>query len=319
MRYSTFAFCVLTFLVLGRASFAGSPFDTSGETFQADLYPSQRTAVIRLTQQLAEQIKQKQPAIDAIQMHEDAPGLREALSHEFPDAKIGPEAGAITFAVAIESQDAKHGHVIVNVVGKDIAATASAKFVEKPWADDWTLFKNSNSSKRYMIASSSEPCASEQEAIERARDQAVEVLFPIVNATMSANAAQSSDVIRVSKAWIRDRIKYSVQSNASKVLVADQFVQRFERPYGDVWQASMLLDASQPNIQLLNQSYNRTATAQFSKRTTTWSAMAGVAIVIGLLYAFINAVTRGYFMWRLRAVAILAAIAGVLVLFGANL
>lgn len=319
MRYSTFAFCVLTALAVGRAGFAGSPFDASAETFQADLYPSQRTAVIRLTQQLAEQIKQKAAEFDKIQIDRDVPGLREALSHEFPQAKVGSESGAIAFAVAIDAQDPKHGHIIVNAVGKDIALTASAKFVEKPWADDWTLFKNANSSKRYMIANSSEPCASEQEAIDSARDQAVELLFPIVNATMHANAAQSSDVIRVSKAWIRDRIKYSVQSNASKVLVADQFVQRFARPYGDVWQASILLDASQSNIQLLNQSYNRTATVQYSKTTKTWSAMAGVAIVIGLMYAFINAVTRGYFMWRLRAVAILAAIAGVLVLFGTNM
>jgi hypothetical protein len=319
MRYSTFAFSVLAVLAIGGATFASSPFDTSGETFQADLYPSQRTAVIRLTQQLAEQIKQKADDIATIQIDKDVPGLREALSHEFPHAKVGSETGAIAFAVAIDAQDPKHGHVIVNAVGKDLALTASAKFVDKPWADDWTLFKNANSSKRYLIASSPEPCASEQEAIDSARDQAVELLFPIVNATMSANAAQSSDVIRVSKAWIRDRIKYSVQSNASKVLVADQFVQRFERPYGDVWQASILLDASQPNIQLLNQSYNRTATVQYSNKAKTWSAMGGIAIVIGLLYAFINAVTRGYFMWRLRAFAILAAIAGVLVLFGTHM
>ncbi|MBC8105497.1 MAG: hypothetical protein H7Z14_02815 [Anaerolineae bacterium] len=319
MRYSTLALCVLTMFAVGRATLAGSPFDTSGETFQADLYPSQRTAVIRLTQQLAEQIKQTSAEFDKIQIDRDVPGLREALSHEFPQAKIGNEFGGVGFTVAIDAQDQKHGHVIVNAVGKDLAITASAKFVEKPWADDWTLFKNANSSKRYMMASSGEPCASEQEAIDAARDKAVELLFPIVNATMSANASQSSGVIRVSRAWIRDRIKYSVQSNASKVLVADQFVQRFERPYGDVWQASILLDASQSNIQLLNQSYNRTATAQYSNKTKTWSAMAGIALVIGLLYAFINAVTRGYFMWRLRAFAILAAIAGVLVLFGANM
>ncbi|CAN5665420.1 hypothetical protein BH09PLA1_BH09PLA1_34720 [soil metagenome] len=319
MRYSTFAFCVLAAVAFAPRAFAGSPFDTSGETFQADLYPSQRTAVIRLTQQLAEQIKQNCATIDTIQITNEAPGLREALGHEFPQAKLGSEPGAIAFVVAIESQDPKHGHVVVNAVGKDVAVTASAKFVEKPWADDWTLFQNANSSKRYMIANSTEPCASEQEAIESARDQAVELLFPIVNATMSANAAQSSEVIRVSKSWIRNRIKYSVQSNASKVLVADQFVQRFQRPYGDVWQASILLDASQPNIQLLNQSYDKTATAQYSNKAKTWSAMAGIAIVIGLLYAFVNAVTRGYFMWRLRAVAILAAIAGVLVLFGVNM
>ena len=40
-----------------------------------------------------------------------------------------------------------------------------------------------------------------------------------------------------------------------------------------------------------------------------------MALVIGLLYAFVNAVTKGYFMWRLRAVAFLAAIATVLIVF----
>jgi hypothetical protein len=273
--------------------------------------------VIRLTQQLAEQIKQSGASVESIQVKEEVRGLREALTHEFPRAKIASDSGDIAFAVAVEADDAKHGRVIVNAVSEDLALTAGAKFVEKPWADDWTLYRNANSQKRYMLASSGQPCSSEQEALDAARKDAVDQLYPIMRDTMNANAALSKEVVRVTPEWIRNRLAYSVKSNASKVLVPDTFVQRFSRPYGEVWQASMLIDASQPNIQKLNQSYNQHATSQSKKRTSTFGALAGIAIVIGLMYAFINAVTKGYFMWRLRAVAILVVIAVVLVAFAA--
>jgi hypothetical protein len=37
-----------------------------------------------------------------------------------------------------------------------------------------------------------------------------------------------------------------------------------------------------------------------------------LVVVILLLYFFVNAVTKGYFVWRLRAVALLLAIVGLL-------
>jgi hypothetical protein len=286
--------------------------------------------VIRLTQQLAEQIRLTSNEADRLHLQIDpasrnCDGLREALLHEFPQADLNDEktgAPAIVFSAAIDTVNdpkrAPRGHVTVLAKGEGVALSASAKFVDKPWADDWTLFCNANSTKRYVMASSSQPGSSEREALDSARKQAVELLLPTVRSTMNANSAKlRGEKIIVTDDWIRDRLKYSIDSNASKLLIADTFVQKFERPYGDVWQASILIDASQPNIQLLDESYSRTARAQFHTRASAWTAMGGVAIVIGLLYMFANAVTRGYFMWRLRAVAILAAIAGVLVLFAA--
>lgn len=314
MRYPTFI--VVLFSMFASCAFA-SPFDTSGETFQADLYPSQGTAIIRLTQQLAEQVKQKTPNVDTIRVVGDRQSIRDALNHEFPNAKLVSDSAPVTFSVSVDTQDGKHGYVTVNVNAADISQTASAKFVEKPWADDWTLFRNANSKQRYLIATSPSPASSEAEALESAREVAVDHLYPIVRDTMRANAAMSRDVIKVSEDWIRRKLNYSVGNNPSKVLVPDTFVQRFERPYGDVWIASILIDASQPNIQRLNESYNRAAEIEFGKKVTRWSSVAGVAIVIGLLYAFVNAVTKGYFMWRLRALAIVGAIVLVLVAFSA--
>src|SRR5687768_7160321 len=119
MQYSKFILCIVSMF----ASCAiASPFDTSGETFQADLYPSQRTAIIRLTQQLAEQIKQTIPGFEAINASEDA-ALRDALHHEFPQADLVNENGAITFSVTSESvidpvetkqAKSKHGRVTVH-------------------------------------------------------------------------------------------------------------------------------------------------------------------------------------------------------------
>jgi hypothetical protein len=299
--------------LLSLSALASTPFDTSGETFQADLYPSPRTAVIRLTQSLAEQVRQQSPDVRAIRIDSDQPGLRDALQHEFPSASIVNDS-ALSFSATIDQS-----YVTVSAKGAGIALVASAKFVEKPWADDWTLFRNANSSKRYLKADSRGPATSEAEALASARQAAVEQLLPLIRSTLRANASMvRGDKIVVTDQWLRDRLDYSVKSNASKVLVSDTFVQRFARPYGDVYQASILIDASQPNIQLLNRSYNQAAAAEFGQRAVTFGAAAGLALVIGLLYAFINAVTRGYFMWRLRAAALVVAIASVLIAFAVS-
>ncbi len=78
MRYPTL---IIVLLSMFASSAFASPFDTSGETFQADLYPSQRTAIIRLTQQLAEQVKQKLPSVEAIRVEGENPAMRDALHH----------------------------------------------------------------------------------------------------------------------------------------------------------------------------------------------------------------------------------------------
>jgi hypothetical protein len=38
-------------------------------------------------------------------------------------------------------------------------------------------------------------------------------------------------------------------------------------------------------------------------KTHGWAAVAGMVAVIVLMYFLLNAITKGYFMWRLRAVA----------------
>jgi uncharacterized membrane protein YdcZ (DUF606 family) len=61
--------------------------------------------------------------------------------------------------------------------------------------------------------------------------------------------------------------------------------------------------------------YQQLADAQAEGRRNEWVSLAGLIGVIFLLYSFLNSATKGYFVWRLRAVATLVLIAAVLAIF----
>jgi hypothetical protein len=206
--------------------------------------------------------------------------------------------------------------VVCSGAGTTGSITAAARFVEKPWADDWTLFRNSNPKKGFLRAEAQRLETTEAGALALARQAAIEQLVPLVKETMNARAARSRGrIAKVDEAWVRNRVRSTLERNYDNLFIPDQFVQRISRPYGDVWAASLLVDASQKKLEMLADGYDDYARAQFRTEVTSWAAVGGILAVVVLLYFFLNTVTKGYFLWRLRALGLLAAIAGVLVVF----
>jgi hypothetical protein len=94
--------------------------------------------------------------------------------------------------------------------------------------------------------------------------------------------------------------------------VAEQFVQQVKPVYGGVWRAGVLVPAAQQQdvvfraVSMVEQDRRRSA--------GTLLSVAALALVIVLLYFFLNAVTKGYFRFSLRAGAILLLAVGIVVI-----
>ena len=103
-------------------------------------------------------------------------------------------------------------------------------------------------------------------------------------------------------------------------VITDRFVQRFQRPFGDVWQVWILVDRSQMAervthpIAMEGHSNRAVATSEHRVWATHILSLVGIVVVILAAYLFLNAAPRGYYAWALRIAAAVLALIGVLCL-----
>jgi hypothetical protein len=117
--------------------------------------------------------------------------------------------------------------------------------------------------------------------------------------------------------WIKTQIKSSVSRGVG---IANRRVDRVDRPYGTLWKETLDVDSSAGAIESnFTGPYLELAQAQAQGKRKEWVSLAGLAGVIVLLYSFLNSATKGYFVWRLRAIATLVLIAAVLAIFAVRI
>jgi hypothetical protein len=96
--------------------------------------------------------------------------------------------------------------------------------------------------------------------------------------------------------------------------ILDRFAQSFEGTAGRIWRKALLIDASAGKLKQLAQRKSLMARA----RKMTWARMllsiVGLLVLISLVYAFLNAATKGYYVWSLRIAGIVLALV-VIILF----
>lgn len=309
---------VMTMLVMGVVSFATPRAAVGGEAFHPDNQPSARMATVDLAQQMAEVLL----SIDAktFDVRDDessrsqSPLFISTLRELLPGVEMRAASSPVIL-LNLESTGKESGRLSARI-DSGASQTLTVAFDEKPWAADWVGYINADPKNRWILGRSPSPAVSSAQALTAAQKSCVDELTELVRAEMNARAKRNGGArIIITRDWIARLAADSLQRNAGGLLVRDTFVQRFQRPYGDVWQASILVDASPEMIGRLVESYSRVARSENSTRLTGFATAGAMAVVLVLLYAFTNAVTKGYFMWRLRAGALLAAIAGVLIVF----
>ncbi|WP_428939830.1 hypothetical protein [Fontivita pretiosa] len=191
------------------------------------------------------------------------------------------------------------------------ATSQPAGISGKAWVDDWVGFVNASgdSGKTWIRVESPGYCATEHEAHLAAQRAAVDSLKPFIEARLTSRLSGTPLKIAIDDRWLEQQLAASLSGER---VVRDRFVHRVQRPYGDVWREMVLIDASPQTIDMLAAQCAAAARQEAMRTVSGWGAVAAVVVVIMLAYAFLNAATRGYLVWRLRAIAVLAIIVALL-------
>ena len=177
----------------------------------------------------------------------------------------------------------------------------SVEFLEKNWLKTLSALQNSGHT-AVMVARSSSSCINETEARDQAMSQAA---LMVQNLLKQAN--QDYTVLD-------QEIAVTPQDLQENRLVVDQFSQSLRTSTTSVWRHAVLLNLAPHAMQNLLQQKTR----QIQRIHKSWAkdlmSLAGLALVVFILYIFLNAATKGYYAWSLRVIAMVTIVGIVVVL-----
>ena len=209
------------------------------------------------------------------------------------------------------------GTLTLTVSGGGVERAFTTKFEDKCWAADFKSFASQHPTGRFVLGESPKLASSESAALAAARQAAAKEVWEPLKDELNARNANRADKVTVSEAFVRRQIESMLKQGKC---VEDTFVQRLDGPVGEVWRASVLVNLAPANIDQMvrhvGQAARATVAAQKARRVEQaqgWGSVAAFLAVILLLYALVNSLTKGYFIWRLRAAALLLTIVGILV------
>ena len=82
--------------------------------------------------------------------------------------------------------------------------------------------------------------------------------------------------------------------------ILDRFVQSFEGTTGKIWRQALLLDVSPEKLKNLAMRKTVIAQARKTNFARMFFSIIGLIALITVVYAFLNAATKGYYVWSLR-------------------
>ena len=284
--------------------------------FIPDVYASRADAARALGERWAAAAVrpgERQPA--RVRVMSDDPSLfvavREGLRARFDKLRVEPCDGTLC-----REQKAAAGEAWLYVTlpaGDTLAARSSGAwdaavstaYVDKPWVSNFASFLAKGGG-NWLVAHSDfeRPAASPDEAAEQARSAAADRVAQLVVARLSRPGHYDPASVR----------RVVEQRLLAGQIVTDRFPQKFERPYGSLYRESLLIDASDDQLDPLAGDIRASLDAERQSRLGGLASAAAVLLVTYALYRFANAFTRGYFTWSLRtAAAVVAAGAVVLI------
>ena len=302
------------------------------DEFQANIYPSKLSAVRSLGLHIAEPVKQvfgeASPSGFILFQGAHERGLLEefakAITRTFADVKwtIAPETVAVQpdqVGVRIDvvnihthpapwksgsENEMTTGTVRASVLAADRQASMSTEFVDKPWVEDFSGFLNTRPNSRFIIAKSTEGCMNEAEANQQAFQNACSQVADMIGQTLPrrsgvpvsfAKPVDSTDILEGS-------------------FILDRFVQSFNGTAGNIWRQALLVDVSAEKLKNLAQRKAIIAQARKTGFARMLFSILGLIVLITVVYAFLNAATKGYYVWSLRIAGIVFALIVIILL-----
>jgi hypothetical protein len=307
--------------------------DSVADQFTANVYPSKAAALKGLRPKIDEVLrkaadgKQTPPKVvlfagglSATEVHslmdspevEAAAWIVEPLPRNLQENEISI---GTNFALTSERTES-HGDrfvmkmrsgaldVYININSSSQSPPTNFKAIveEKPWLTDLAGYQSTYPNSRFLVArshsSATDEKTAEQEAITDACSQVAQVLWE-----MNPNHGRP----------LSGNLSVNPTDLESRGFVLDRFSQQLYGMAGPICRNALLIDLSPEKIQPL-------ANAKFeivARQQKTWArvllSFVGMAAVIALVYAFLNAATRGYYSWSLRIAALALLAAGVVI------
>jgi len=254
---------------------------------------SDRTLVVELKSAIQQVLSQASCAIES-ELRNLKP-QEIGITLRVPEVDVGPAPWAQSTETKMVS-----GRIELNVSTTGGHATASRRFVEKPWLENFAAFASTRPQQHFIIARSMGTCTSESEANQQALDDA--------RARLTEALGQRGD-------WTSGRLP-GPEITTTDVLrggfVVDRFAQSFEGSVGKIWRQALLIDVSGPKLAQLAGQKAR----EFREVKMSWARMGlsvvGVVVLISVIYFFLNMATMGYYEWSLRIAGVVLAIVAVL-------
>ena len=302
------------------------------DEFEADIYSSKLSAVRSLGLHIAEPVRQVfgETSPSGIILFQGAHerGLIEefgrAITRTFPDTNwtIAPETVAVqpdevgiridivkvqTHAAPWLSESENEmtsGTIQASVLAGDKQASMEAEFVDKPWVEDFSGFLNTRPNSRFIIAKSAESCMTEAEANQQAVQSA---------------CTQIADMLgQVSPRRSGVPVSFARPVDSTDILdgnfILDRFVQSFEGAAGKIWRQALLVDVSTEKLKNLAQQKAIIALARKTGFARMFFSIVGLIVLITVVYTFLNAATKGYYVWSLRVAGAVFALVVIILL-----
>lgn len=198
---------------------------------------------------------------------------------------------------SFEPSIAGKGRIEAFVAVKNGNSTISVQFIEKPWVENFSLFTNQQSNKQYIVAKSNESCLTPGEADQQAIDNACNQVGPLILMNLKNPAILSTKDI------------------LNSGMVIDKFLQSFNGSNSQIWREAILLDVSSQKLNHLAATVSGASRARLNSWAKMIGSIFGLFVLITIVYAFLNAATRGYYSLTLKIVGIILAAIFLFVIF----
>jgi hypothetical protein len=293
---------------------------TAEELQTADVFPSLEDAATSLAQQLCKEVSDgklgQAPVTHIHIVTTDKDGIGSSIDSVFRQSNTGAEIvvdnvpdtdpRALMITAKVEGADNKSKKLVLSASRNNEHRQADARVTNKLWVNHLDEFQGKNSMQLWMSAWSSLPTKSSESARQQARQDAARKMIPLVRSKF----IELSNPNTVDDRWLRDRLERDISR-----FTKEEFVQRMTLPYsGEVYRVGLLLDVSPHKLDLLQGTLLREQRHSADGIRRFGGGIGGLAVLICLVYLFLNRATRGYFQMNLRLAAFLVLIAGVLLI-----
>ncbi|MEJ2705865.1 MAG: hypothetical protein P8Z79_25785, partial [Sedimentisphaerales bacterium] len=189
------------------------------------------------------------------------------------------------------------GTVQASVMAAGRQSSIKADFTDKPWVEDFSRFLNARPNSRFIVARSTDSCMTESEANHQALDNAC------------AQVTQMLSRISRRQSGVRRPLVSRVDSEdiLGGNLILDRFVQSFQGSTGPIWRQALLIDGSTGKLEQLAHRKAIMAQAMKMNWARMFASVFGLLFLITVVYVFLNAATKGYYVWSLRIAGIVVA------------